>query len=140
MTVLFILIGPQPEFLGLGISLHNDALGLTLLLRIQSGYSEAAKPELGLDTEQALRTPDQGGVQRQVHITTLDELDYIVFLSLILKLQCIFKVKGCLGVIVDLELDLIADLGDDIHLYLFFKIKISLPSLTGIQHGVIPAV
>ena len=140
MPVLFIFIGPERELVRLCISLNHDVFGFAFLLGIQCGDCKPAESQFGLNTKKAFGPFDECSIQWHVYITAFDQLNDIIFLPFVLEFQCVLKIKGGLGIIVDLEFDLVANLGDHIHLNLFIKVKIGLPSLSRIQHGVIPSI
>ena len=140
MFVLFVFIRADIEFGLLGITLHRDVFGFAFLLRIEGGDRHPPETEFGLDTEKALCSADQVGVQRHVHIACLDELDDVILLPFIFQFQLVLKFEGGFRVVIDFEFNFIADFGDDIHLDLFVEIEVGLPALAGVKHGVVAAV
>ena len=82
VTVFFVVQAAESEFVGLCAALHGDVLRLTLLVGNDGRNGGVAKFQLALDTEQLLRTRDECAVEGEADVTSLQQLDDFVFLSL----------------------------------------------------------
>ena len=116
MTVFFIIQAAEAELVGLSATLHGDVLRLTLLVRDDGRDGGVAEFQLALDTEQLLRSCDEGAVEREADVAGFQELDDLVFLALVFQVQLVLVVEGRLRVLVDVEVDLVADFGHHVEL------------------------
>ena len=124
MSVLVVAVTGDIELRHLGATFGADRLTLRVLLADQGLDAQLAELEVGLDTKQRLATTDKRRVQIHRHISCLDGLDDIVFVSLVVELE-VLLIKGetGLGVIVEVEVDFLAHFTIDRCLYFLVKIE-----------------
>ena len=116
VSVFLVVEAAQLEVVGLCAALHGDVLRLALLVRHNRRNGGLAKLQLALHTKQLLGAGDKGAVERETDVTSLKELDDFVFLALVFQVELVLVVEGRLGVLVDVEVDLVADFGNHVHL------------------------
>ena len=68
-----------------------------------------------------LCTCDEGAVEREADVTGFQELDDFVFLTLVFEGELVLVVEGRLGVLVDVEVDFVADFGHHVELDVLVK-------------------
>ena len=116
VAVFFVVQAAESEFVSLCAPLHGNVLLLTLLIGNDGRNGGVAKFQLALDTEQLLRTRDERAVEGETYVTCLQQLDDFVFLAFVFQGELVLIVEGRLGVLVDVEVDLVADSGHHVEL------------------------
>ena len=111
----------------------ESSLGQTCFLD-DIGDGGLAESEFRLDTEKLLCSSDKGAVKREADVTCLKQLDYFIFFTVIFKSQLVLVIESGFGVLVDVEIDFIANLSHDVQLNVFVEIEIVLVLLT-FTHG-----
>ena len=124
VAVFFVVEAAEFEFVGLCAALHGDVLRFTFLIRNDAGNGGVTEFQFRLDTEKLLRTSNQGAVQRETHITGFKQLYDFVFLAFVFQVELVLEIEGGLGVLVDVEIDLIADFRHHVQLNLLVEIKV----------------
>ena len=92
-----------------------------------------------MDTKELLTAVNKGGIEGEGDVGGFKQLKDIVFLALIFKLNFILKVKGGLGVPVDIEVKEVAYLGIKADLYVLVKVEPCLTAAVGIKVAPMPA-
>ena len=140
VAVLLVVGGINVEGGGLCASLRRHALGGGFLLREHCLQLQFAKLQVGAHTKERTGTLDERGVGGKGHIARLYQLNDFVFLSLIAQFDVLgVKVKGGIGVVVQVQVHLVAHLAIEVQVYLFVKVKrLGLPVSDG-QRGVVDA-
>ena len=117
--------------------MHGDVLRFAFLIRHDTRNSGLAKFQLGFDTEKLLRTCDEGAVEREADIAGFKELDDFVFFALVFQIELVLVVEGRLCVLVDVEVDFVADFGYHIHLDVHIHDEITVPFPLFAARGVV---
>ena len=87
MAVLIILIHLDLKGFRLYASLRTDRFGLRLLLREKGVHPQLAKLQIGLHTEKCRTAIDQAIAGVHAHVTCLQRLDNLIFLTGIGQLE-----------------------------------------------------
>ena len=67
---------------------------------------------------------DEGAVEREANVTSLEQLDDFVLFAFVFQLHQVLIIEGGLGILVDVEVDFVADFCDDIELYILVEVEI----------------
>ena len=87
-------------------------------------YLEFAELQTNFHTEQCLRTADQTAVQIHRHVTCLNRLNDIILLAFVPEFQVLLvETERCFGVVVEAEVQLVANLAVDGGLNLLIEIE-----------------
>ena len=140
VAVLFVLVGLEIEFVGLGTAGHRNGFCFRLLLGSDGGHHQFTELELRLHAEQALTTGNQRAVQRQRNITELNQLQDVILLALEFQLHLVFKIEHGLCVVIEVEFDLVADFGKGVQLDILVKIELGDFPLLDRQRRVVVTV
>ena len=71
-----------------------------------------------------MRTRDEGAVKRKTDVTGFQELDDLVFFALVFQGELVLVVEGRLGVLVDIEVNLVSDFGHHVELDVLLEDKV----------------
>ena len=126
VAVLFVVQTAQLELVGLCAALHGDVLRLALLIGDDGRDGSLAELQFALDTKQLLCTRDEGAVERETDVTSLEQLDDLVFLAFVFQVEFVLVVEGGLGVLVDVEVDLVTDFGHHVELHVGVEVKVGV--------------
>ena len=87
-----------------------------------------------------LRASDEGAVEREAHIACLQQLDDFVFLAFVFQGEFVLIVEGGLGVLVDVEIDFVADFCNHIELHIRLKDEVVVAFATLAHRRVVVVV
>ena len=140
VSVGFVVVGADVEFLRLGPALHFNLTPLPLLLAEHCGVVEAAPLGLELQTKQTLRPRNQAAVERHVDVAGLDVLENVVLFALEANVHLVLKVEERLGVVLRAEFNLVANLAANVQLDALIEIHRTCAALTFRNAGVLGVV
>ena len=130
MTVGIVVVGLDVEFRALHTSLGGNSLRFRVLLRHQTSKVELAELQLCLETEQCGSAADQTRPGGHADITGLQVLDNLILLTLIVEFKILGIERECgVGVVVHVELQLVADRSIDGGLDFLIEVKICLSAV-----------
>ena len=123
MAVLLVVSDVDLKRGELLATLGGDALVGRLLLREHRLELQAAKLEVGADTEEAACALYEGIVGGEGDIASLNESHHLVLLAVILEFEVLrVEVEGGVGVVVEVHVDLVADLAIDVEVDLLVEV------------------
>ena len=124
MAVFIIVVNGNLVLGCLCASFGAYCLAFRILLRNDGLYFQFAELQIGFDAEQGLASRNQRTVQRHADITGFNVLDDIIFLAFVCKFHgLLVKIERGFGVVVHVEIHLVADFAVYIELYFFIKVK-----------------
>ena len=101
----------------------GDTLRRALFLKGHHLQFQLTKLHIRADTKEAAGALDKGRVGRERDITGLDEFDDFIFLAIVFQLHVLrIEVKGGVGVVVEVEVHLVADLTVDVEVDLLIEV------------------
>ena len=124
MTVFLVFQAAELKLVGLCAALNGDVLRLALLVGDDGRHGGLAELQFRLHTEQLLCTCDKRAVEREADVTGFQQLDDFVFLALVFQVELVLVVESRLGVLVNVEVDLVADLGNHVELQIGVEHKV----------------
>ena len=116
MTICFVIISTDVEFLGLSPTLHFNFTALAFLLAENSGVVQSSPLRFQLQSKQTLRTRDQAAVQRHVDVACFNVLQDVIFLALEPDVHLILEIEQCLSVELGTKLNLVSNFAPKIQL------------------------
>ena len=138
MAVGLIVGGAELEGVCLAAALARDAGAGTLLLADHCLHLQLAELEVGAQTEEAADAWHQAHIAGERHVASLDEFHNFVFLSVVLQLHVLLvEVKGSLGVIVQVQINLVAHLAVHREIDFLVEVKAERLSAAGGQSWVV---
>ena len=141
MAILLIIGYIDFKWSQLYTALTGNTLGCTLLLRSHHLQFQLTKLHIGSYTKEATGTLDERRVARERHITSLNELDNLIFLTIILQLHILrIIIQRGIRIIVQVHIHLIAHLTIDIEIYLLIEVHHRGFSVADRQRWIIDAL
>ena len=123
VAVLLIVVGTYLERCELLASLRRYARSRRLLLRSYKLQFQSAELQVGTQSEQRRGSLHQRRVGGERHVASLNELNNLVFLALILQLHVLgVEVERSVGVVVEVHVHLVAHTSVDVDIYLLIKV------------------
>ena len=123
VSVLLVIGYIQLERSELHATLARHTLRGRLLLREHCLQLEFSKLHIGSQTEEAAGTLDKRRVAREGNITRLNQLDDFILLAVILQLHVLrIVVEGGIGVVIQVEVHLVANLTVQIQINLLIEV------------------
>ena len=123
VSVLLVIGYIQLERSELHATLARHTLRGRLLLREHCLQLEFSKLHIGSQTEEAAGTLDKRRVAREGNITRLNQLDNFILLAVILQLHVLrIVVEGGIGVVIQVEVHLVANLTVQIQINLLIEV------------------
>ena len=123
VAVFLVLVGPYLELVAAGAAFHLQVLGAGLLLAQHGVDGQFAEFQLRVEAEELLAAVDEACAQRKRDVGSLEQLQYVVLLALVLELYHVLEVEGGLGVLVEVEVDEVAYLGVEVQLYVLVEVE-----------------
>ena len=123
VLVLFVLIRPEVKVVFLCTASDGDGFGGAVFLGGHSRHHQVAELQLRFHAEEALTTRNQRAVERKGNITKLYKLQNIILFACIFQLDLVHVVvQGQLvSGVVEIELDLVTDFGNEVKLYILIE-------------------
>ena len=138
MAVLVVTVRGNLETCHLCAALGAHRLALRVLLRQQRLHLEFAELEVGLDTKQRLRSGDEARVEVHADVARLEALDDVVLAAFVGQFEVgAVEVERRLGVVVQVEIDLIAHFTIDAYLNLVVENQMAVVAGALGQGGVV---
>ena len=138
VAVLLVVGSINLEGCCLCAAFRGDALRGRLLLRQHRLQLQLAELHVGTDAEKAAGTLHQRVVRGEGDVAGLDELDNLVLLAVVLQLQVLcVEVEGGVGVVVEVEVHLVADLGIGTEVDFLVEVEARGLTVTDRQRGVV---
>ncbi len=136
MSVGLILIGLNPKILNLRTAPHLNYLRLPVLPRKDAGSSKVSELQLGFYTKQAVASGNKGPRQWERNVTRFNFLYNFILKASILNLHIIFKVESGFGIVININLQLFANITCNVHLN--FRLKVESGNASNIlgQQGI----
>ena len=123
VAVLLVIGYIQLKRSELHATLARHTLRGRLLLREHSLQLEFTKLHIGSQTEEAAGTLDKRRVAREGNITRLNQFDDFILLAIILQLHVLrIIVEGGIGVVIQVEIHLVANLTVQIQINLLIEV------------------
>ena len=123
VTVFLVICHIKLERSKLHTTPARYTLGSRLLLREYRLQLELAKLHVGSYTEKTAGALDERGVAGKGYIARLNQLDNLIFLAIILQLHVLgIVVEGGIGVVIQVEVHLIAYLSIHVEIDLLIKV------------------
>lgn len=132
VLVLLVFVSAEIEFGLLRPARDSDGLRGTLFPGSHRRDKQVTELELRLHTEQTLATRNQGAVQREGDVTEFNQLQNVIFLTVVFEFDLVCLGGGYgqfISGVVQVELDFVTDFGQQVQLDILVKVKLQILSL-----------
>ncbi len=131
VRVVLVLGRPLRERGRLAPALDRELVALGVLLARHDRHAEPADLEVRADAEEALAAADQLARRLEEHVPRLDALEDLVLVAGVRQLDLVLEVEVVLRVVVDVDLELVADRAGDAQPELLPEVGVDAAALPG---------